>query len=161
MLSSRCDRRFISWNSICFIPRRKNRYIVTWKKKTKKKKTKNEIVCTSIFFFFFSVFLGPCLWHMEVPRLEVESELQLPVYPTATEMPDPRRVCNLHQSSQQCWILDRLSKARDQTCVLMETSWACCGWDTTGTPVLAFEATFVHIYLKMHRISLETYPKNW
>ena len=28
-------------------------------------------------FFFFFVFLGPHLWHMEVPRLGVESELQL------------------------------------------------------------------------------------
>ena len=27
------------------------------------------------FFFFFFVFLGPLLWHMEVPRLGVESEL--------------------------------------------------------------------------------------
>ena len=31
-------------------------------------------------FFSFFVFLGPYLWHMEVPRLEVESELQLPGY---------------------------------------------------------------------------------
>ena len=29
-------------------------------------------------FFFFS-FLGLDLWHMEVPRLGVESELQLPI----------------------------------------------------------------------------------
>ena len=29
------------------------------------------------------LFLGPHLWLMEVPRLEVESELQLPAYVTA------------------------------------------------------------------------------
>ena len=34
--------------------------------------------------FFFSVFLGLYLWHMEVPRLGIESELQLPAYTTAT-----------------------------------------------------------------------------
>ena len=27
------------------------------------------------FFFFFLLFLGPHPWHMEVPRLEVKSEL--------------------------------------------------------------------------------------
>ena len=33
---------------------------------------------SSSFFFFF--FLGPHPWHLEVPRLEVNSELQLPAY---------------------------------------------------------------------------------
>ena len=31
-------------------------------------------------------------------------------------------VCNLHHSSRQCWILNPLSKAKDQTCVFMNTS---------------------------------------
>ena len=39
-------------------------------------------------FFTFS-FLGPHLWHMEVPWLGVELELQLLAYMTATAMPDP------------------------------------------------------------------------
>ena len=39
--------------------------------------------------FFFFVFLGPHPRHMEVPRLGVESELQLLAYTTATAMPDP------------------------------------------------------------------------
>ena len=34
--------------------------------------------------FFSFCFLGPHSWHMEVPRLRVESELQLPAYTTAT-----------------------------------------------------------------------------
>ena len=34
-------------------------------------------------FVFFS-FLQPHLWHMEVPRLGVEWELQLPTHATAT-----------------------------------------------------------------------------
>ena len=54
----------------------------------------------SLFFFFFFVFLGLYLWHMEVPRLGVELEPQLPAYTIATAMPDLSRVCNLHHSSQ-------------------------------------------------------------
>ena len=38
-------------------------------------------------FFFLFFFLRLHLWHMEVPRLGVEPELQLPA--TATAMPDP------------------------------------------------------------------------
>ena len=52
---------------------------------------------------------------MEVPRLGVESELQLPAYATATATWDLRSDCNLHRSSQQQQILKPLSKARDQT----------------------------------------------
>ena len=37
---------------------------------------------------------------MEVPRLEVKSELQLLAYPTATTKPDPSRACNLRHSLQ-------------------------------------------------------------
>ena len=33
--------------------------------------------------FFFAFFLGPHLWHMEVSRLGVKTELQLPAYATA------------------------------------------------------------------------------
>ena len=44
------------------------------------------------FFFFGGVFLGPHPQHMEVPRLEIESELQLPTTATATAMPDPSHV---------------------------------------------------------------------
>ena len=36
------------------------------------------------------------LWHMEVPRLGVESKLQLLAYATATTMPDPNHVRDLH-----------------------------------------------------------------
>jgi len=60
---------------------------------------------------------------MEVPKLEAESEWQLPVYTTATAtaMQDLSRVCNLHHSSWQGQILNPLSKARDQTNILMDT----------------------------------------
>ena len=50
---------------------------------------------------------------MEVPRLGVELELQLLAYATATAMPDLSRICDLHHSLQQRWILNPLSEARD------------------------------------------------
>ena len=51
-------------------------------------------------------------------------------------MPDPSHVCNLHHSSQQCWILDPLIEARDRICVLMDTSQDHYHWATMGTPVM-------------------------
>ena len=71
----------------------------------------------------FFVFLGLHLQHMEVPRLGVESELQLLAYATATAMQDLSRVCNLYHSSRQHWILNLLNKAKDQTSIFMDTSW--------------------------------------
>ena len=50
---------------------------------------------------------------MEVPRLGVESELQLPAYVTAIAMQDLSH------------ILNPLSQARDQTQIRMDTSWVC------------------------------------
>ena len=57
---------------------------------------------------FVFVFLGLYPRHMEVPRLGVESELQLPAYTTATATPDPSRVWELHHSSWQWGILNPL-----------------------------------------------------
>ena len=39
-------------------------------------------------FFFFFFFLGPYQWHMEIPKLGVKLEPQLPAYITATATPD-------------------------------------------------------------------------
>ena len=63
-------------------------------------------------FFFFS-FLGLHLWHMQVSRLGVELELQLPAYTTATATQDPSRGCHLPLSSRQRQILNPLSEARN------------------------------------------------
>ena len=41
------------------------------------------------------LFIWSHLWRMEVPKLEVELELQLLAYPTATAMQDPSRICDL------------------------------------------------------------------
>ena len=57
---------------------------------------------------------------MEVPRLGVKLELQLPAY--ATAVPDPSSIYNPYHSSQQCQIVNPLSEAMDQTNNLMDTS---------------------------------------
>ena len=72
-----------------------------------------------IFFFFF---LRPYSRHMEVPRLGVESELELPACATPTVMRDLSHVCHLHHSSRQCWILNPLSEVKDQTRVFTDPS---------------------------------------
>ena len=51
---------------------------------------------------------------MEIPRLGVESELQLLAYTTTIATQDPSHVWDLHHGSQQCQILNTLSDARDQ-----------------------------------------------
>ena len=87
-------------------------------------------LCINIFFFLtdnlwyktiysslFFIFLELYLYHMDVPKLGVESELQLLAYATATVMPDPSRICSLHSS----WILNPLSEASDGTHILLDT----------------------------------------
>ena len=61
---------------------------------------------------------------MEVPKLGIKSELQLPAY---TPQPQPRQIraataTYIHHSSRQHQILNPLSQARDRTCILMDTS---------------------------------------
>ena len=81
-------------------------------------KKKHFILFESMFFVCLFVCLGPHLWHMEVPRPGVKSEPQLLSYTTATAMRD----LNLPHSSWQRWILNPLNEARDQTCMLMDSS---------------------------------------
>ena len=88
---------------------------------------------SSVLVFFPFFFLGPHPRHMDIPRLVVESELQLPAYTTVTAMPDLSHVCDLHNSSCKHPILNPSSKARDRTHVLMDTSQIRCHSATTGT----------------------------
>ena len=87
-------------------------------------------------------FGGPHLQHMEVPRLGVESELQLPAYTTAW---DPSPVCNVHHSSQQCRILNLLVRPGIEP----TSSWILVGfvscWAMKGTPLIA-------LFLKIEKI---------
>ena len=92
-----------------------------------------------IFYFFcLFVFSGPHPRLMEVPRLGVESKLQLPAYARASATPDPSHVCDLDHSSWQHWILNPLSEARNQTHNLMVPRRIrfCCAM--TGTPFFKF-----------------------
>ena len=94
----------------------------------------------SLFFLsFFFVFLGLHLWHMELPRLGIDLELQPPAYTRVTATQDPSHVCDLHHSvhhsSQQRQILNPLSKARDRTCNLMVPSRIRFLCAAPGTPM--------------------------
>ena len=86
----------------------------------------------SFLFFFFWSFLGLHLRHMQVPRIGVESELQLPA------MQDPSHVCNVYHSSQQCQILNSWSEARDRTFNLMVPSQICFCCATKRIPLFHF-----------------------
>ena len=82
---------------------------------------------------------------MEVPRLGVKWKLKLPAYTTAIAMQDPSCVCNLHHSSWHYRIPNPLSKARDRTCVLMDTSWIHFLCVRTGTPKLYISTSTISI----------------
>ena len=69
-----------------------------------------------IYFFFF---LWTLLQHMEVSRLGVKLELQLLASTRATATWDLNHIYDLCHSLRQGQILNPLSKARDQTCILL------------------------------------------
>ena len=101
-----------------------------------------------LFVYLFICFLGPHLWHVEVPRLTVESELHLRAYSTTTAVQDPSCVSDLHHSLQQGQICNPLSKVGYQGQILNPLArlgikpWMLVGfvpcWSTVGTPVVNF-----------------------
>ena len=78
-----------------------------------------------VFVLFCFCSLGPQPWQMDAARIGVKLELQLPAHTIATATWDLSQVCNLHQSSWQCQILNPLNEAKDQPCILMDPSWVC------------------------------------
>ena len=73
----------------------------------------------SWFSFHSFCFLGLHLWHMEVPRSGVKSELRLLAYDdTATTMQNPSQACEVHRSLQQCQFLNPFTEARNQTHIM-------------------------------------------
>ena len=50
----------------------------------------------------------------------------------------PSQVCDPHHSLQQCQILNPLSRARDWTHILRDTSQVCYRWAMPGTPKCIF-----------------------
>ena len=87
-----------------------------------------------VFLFVCFCFLEPHPRHMEVPRVGVKSELQLPACTTATATPDPSCTCDLHHSSPKRRIPHPLSEARDGASILMDTTRIRFSCHTTGTP---------------------------
>ena len=63
--------------------------------------------------------------HMEVPRLGVKMDLQLLAYTTATAAWFLSSIFHLRHGSQQHWILNPLTKARDRTHNLIVPSQIC------------------------------------
>ena len=110
-----------------------------------------------MYLFIYFCFLGLHVRHMGVPRLGVESELQLPAYTTATARRDPSRICHLHHSSQQHWILNPLRKAMDLIGILVDTSRICFGCTTTGTPRVTSKFHLHHILL--HELRQDLSPQ--
>ena len=76
----------------------------------------------AVSFFSFSFFRVASVAYgsSQVPRVELE--LQLLVYAIATAMQDPSRGCDLLCSRRHHQIPNPLSKARDQTHILMDPS---------------------------------------
>ena len=73
--------------------------------------------------FFFSFFRA-APWHIDIPRLGVELELQLPTMATPTAMWVQSLLCDLHHSSWQPQIPDPLSKGRMES----ESLWILVGF---------------------------------
>ena len=95
---------------------------------------RQRLVFLFVFVFVFFCFLGPHWQHIGGSQAQGRIRVILPAYVTATAMPDQSPVCNLHHSSQQRWILNTLSKARDGTGNHMVPSWIRFHCTTAGTP---------------------------
>ena len=107
-------------------------------------------MCFYILIFFL---LGPHL-HMEVPRLGVESELQLLAYATATATLDPSHICEPYHSLQQHW--NPLCEARDQTLILMDMGWALNPLSHKGNSYFLFQILLkAHVFLFFNKIDKE------
>ena len=93
-----------------------------------------------VLIFSFFCILGLYPWHVEYPRLQVESELQqLKACTTATATRNLSHVWKLYHSSRQCQILNPLNEARDWTHILMVTSRVLCHCTTMGTLIFSIK----------------------
>ena len=86
---------------------------------------------------------------MEIPRRGVESVLQLLAYTTAKAIPNLRRICVLCTSLRQHQILNPLSEARDQICILMNTSQVLNRLSHSGNS----QNIFIELRLEPHILS--------
>ena len=95
---------------------------------------------------------------MEVPKLRVKLELWLPAYTTATATWDLRWVCNPHHSSWKRRILNPLSKAKDRTRILMDTSWVHNPLSHNGNSPNCFKYIQIIIFFSQLEFIYFTYP---
>ena len=70
--------------------------------------------------FFFLLRAAPVAYGRCQARGQIRAAAE--VYATATAMPDLSCIFNKHCSSGQCGTLKPLSKARDPSCIFMDTS---------------------------------------
>ena len=83
--------------------------------------------------FFFSFFL----FLRVTPTAYGGSQVRAPIGAVAAG--DPSHVCDLYHSSQQYQILNPLSEAKYQTCILMVTNQIRFGWlSHRGNSLLSF-----------------------
>ena len=105
------------------------------------------------FFFFFFFFLFCLKTPMAYGSSQVTGRIGaiaagLCHSPTAWDL---SHVGSLQHSSWQHQIPDPLSKARNQTCVLIDTSQICFCWATMGTPCKFFFTSWVCYNLTQFR----------
>ena len=87
-----------------------------------------------LFTYLFLLFRAACAAHGGSHARGWIGTAATVAYTTATTMPDPSHICNLHHSSWQHCILNPLSEARDQTRNLMVLSRICFCCAMTGIP---------------------------
>ena len=90
------------------------------------------------FFFFFCLFrTAPMAYGSPLARGLIGAAAAV-LHTTTTAMQDPSHVFDLHLSSQQHQILNLLSRARDWTCILVDTSRVHYHRATMGIPPSPF-----------------------
>ena len=94
---------------------------------------------------------------MEVPSLGTELEPQ----PQQSRI-GVLSVTYIHHSSRQHWILNPLNKARDWTCILMDTRWVHSHWATMGAPPTFFSCLSSFLSYKLIMSGVHGLPcKQW
>ena len=73
---------------------------------------KKHSIAKNIYLFFFLFRAAPAAYGSSQAR-EIELELQVLAYSTATAVLDPSCICDPHHSSQQCQILNSLSGGQE------------------------------------------------
>ena len=109
-------------------------------------------IVTIIFCLFFHLFRAASVAYGGSQARDLIGAI-LMAYTTATATPGPSNICDLHHNSQQHWLLDPLSKARNQTHNFMVPSQIHYRCAMMGTPILLCFVLVCYLYIKIQRIS--------